>query len=158
MGNLGPMTNQPNEPIPLEVRLGFAMVGIIAGNAVMLIFSFWIRNGGLDFFIPYAALAIPGWILVGIPVALFFPARLVTSVWWPIVCLAIGAALGPLAVFLILLVMGIANRQLAFDHTEQSFALSVPASTVSFAVYAVLVRRRALKQIQSDAIADLAHP
>jgi hypothetical protein len=55
-------------------------------------------------------------------------------------------------VFLIFLVLGIANRQFSLAYTGQYFALSIVVSTVSFVVYAVLLRRRAQRN-QSDASA-----
>src|SRR5579872_188272 len=123
------------------------MIGIIAGNAVLLIFSFWIHN--VEFFVPYAAFAIPGWILVGIPVALAFPARLVTGAWWPIVCLAIGPALGPVTLQVIFIVLSALEgdfRNFSLAHTGWDYLLSIAASTVSFVVYAALLRKRLLEQ------------
>ena len=133
--------------IPFGARLFYATIGITAGNALLLMFCLSIQNGGWNFFALYAIFGtIPGWLVVGIPAALTFPARLLTSAWWVVTSLLTGAALG-LAVFLIFLAMGIANRQFSLDHTEQYFGLSIPVSTVSFMVYAVLLRRRALKQV-----------
>ena len=145
---------RPSVRIPARIRLLYATIGIITGNALLLMFCLSVQNGGWDFFALFAMFGtIPGWLVVGIPVALMFPARLLTTAWWTVTCLVIGAALGPLAVFLIFLVMGIANRQFSLAYTEQYFGLSIGVSTVSFAVYAVLLRRRALKRTQSDAIA-----
>jgi hypothetical protein len=133
--------------ISAEIRLLYATIGIIAGNALLLMFCLSVHNGGWDFFALFAMFGtIPGFLVVGIPVALVFPARLLTSAWWVVTSLLTGAALGPLAVFLILLVMGIANKEFNLAHTEQDFGLSIPVSIVSFLTYAVLLRRRALKQ------------
>ena len=98
----------------------------------------------LEMFLLYAVFSILGWALVGLPFALAFPARILTRVRWPL-CVLIGAALGPLALLLIFVVIfAMQGRLSAFSlaHTEALWQFSVLVSTVSFLVYVALLRRR----------------
>jgi hypothetical protein len=96
-----------------------------------------------EMFLIYAVFSSVGWILVGLPVALAFPARLISRIPWP-ACLLIGAILGPLALFLIFVVLAVSQgaRTVSLDHTEGLWPLSIVVSTVSFFVYAALLRRK----------------
>lgn len=96
----------------------------------------------------YAAFSVTGWILVGIPIALVFPARLVTRMAWPI-RIVIGASLGPLALLVILLLIAAHQRTLSTFSLAHSdgilWSFSMLVSAVSFDVYAALLRRRLSK-------------
>ena len=139
-----------NQQMPLETRLGFALIGIIAGNVPLLIFCLLIRNGGFGFFALFAIFgSIPGWILVGIPIALTFPTRLLANAWWPIACLFIGAALGPLALLIVFIVFSALAgdfKNFSLANAEVYWPLSILVSTVSFLVYAALLRQRSVEQ------------
>jgi hypothetical protein len=93
----------------------------------------------LEMFALYGVCAFAGWLLVGLPVALFFPARTYTRLTWPL-RLMIGAGLGPLAMFIIffLLAKGQINSQV-FTATGIFWIYSIVVSTVSFAVYVALL-------------------
>ena len=72
------------------------------------------------------------------------PARLLSRLAWPL-CLLIGAILGPLALLLIFVVMfGLQGQLNSFSlaHTQSLWPLSILVSSVSFVVYAVLLRTR----------------
>ena len=141
----------------------FAFIGLLAGNAALLLYL--LQNAvrlrayllkahmgepahqipqAWSMFIIYAIFSLAGWALIGLPFALAFPARVLSRLAWPL-CLLIGAALGPLALVLIFVVMfglqgHLSNFSLA--HTEGLWPLSVLVSTVSFGAYAALLRRR----------------
>ena len=144
-------------------RLLFAAIGLIAGDAALLIYLMYnalrasaallIAHMGqpyrqlsiwLEMFLLYAMFSILGWALVGLPIVLAFPARLLSRVRWPL-CALIGAALGPLALLLIFVVIfAMQGRLSSFSlaHTEALWQFSILVSTVSFLVYAALLRRR----------------
>ena len=88
--------------------------------------------------------SLTGGVLVGLPIALAFPARVLSRFAWPLY-LIIGATLGPLALLLIFVVMfGLQGQLRAFSlaHTETFWPLAILVSTVSFAVYTALLRWR----------------
>ena len=144
-------------------RLLFAAIGLAAGNAALLLFLIFnaLRahallvqaNIGqpdrelpqaLEIFLIYGIFSVLGWILVGIPIALAFSARLLSHVAWPGRML-IGATSGPLALLLILVVlfaMQGSHGAFSLAHTEGLWPFSVLVSTVSFLVYTALLRRR----------------
>jgi hypothetical protein len=122
-------------------RLLFAAISLLAGDIALLFLLF---PGALGLFPMYALFSILGWLLVGVPFVLAFPARLLSRVAWPL-CLLIGALLGPLALLLIFVVLSALQGTLgkfSLDHTETLWPFSILVSTVSFLVYAVLLRRQ----------------
>jgi hypothetical protein len=144
-------------------RLLFATIGLTAGNAALLVFLLYsalrvraaLVNAHMGephlalpqawwMFRMYGMFSVAGWILVGVPIALAFPARLLSHLAWPVRML-IGATLGPLALLLIFVVLfAIQGRLSAFSlaHTESLWPFSILVSTISFLVYAALMRRR----------------
>lgn len=144
-------------------RLLFAAIGLIAGNAALLIFLLYnalrVRAALLkihmgqphlelprawDVFVLYAIISIVGWALVGLPFALAFPARLLSRIPWPL-GLFIGAILGPLALLLIFVVLAAMQGSpgtFSLAHTGSLWPFSILVSTVAFLVYAALLRRR----------------
>ena len=160
IGQGRPTTN--NGPGPFQ-RLLFAAIGLLAGNAALLIYMMYnalrafaallMAHMGepyrqlstwLQMFLLYAMFSILGWALVGLPFALAFPARLLSRVRWPL-CALIGAALGPLALLLIFVVIFAMQgrlREFSLAHTEALWQFSMLVSTVSFLVYTALLRRR----------------
>ena len=97
----------------------------------------------LGIFVIYGIFSILGWALVGLPIILAFPARLLLRLPWPF-CVLVGAGVGPLAVFLIFVVIfACQGRPGAFSlaHTDGLWQFSVLVSTVSFLVYVALLRR-----------------
>jgi hypothetical protein len=146
---------------PLQ-RLFFAAIGLAAGNATLLAFLVYnalrVRAALLNahmgepnlalpqawgMFVMYGMFSVAGWILVGVPIALAFPARLLSQLEWPLLLL-IGVTLGPLALLLIFVVFfALQGRLTAFSlaHTETLWPLAVAISAISFLVYAALLRR-----------------
>ena len=144
-------------------RLFFASIALLAGNTALLLFL--LQNGlrvraallrahmgephlvlaqTWAVFRLYAMFSVVGWLLVGVPTALAFPPRLLLRVAWP-VRVVIGAAMGPLALLLIFVVLfAILGRpgEFSLDHTETLWPFSILVSTVSFLAYAALLRRR----------------
>jgi hypothetical protein len=144
-------------------RLFFASVALLAGNSALLLFL--LQNGlrqrsallkarmgepqvllaqMWEIFLLYAMFSLFGWVLVGLPIALAFPPRLLRRVAWP-VHVVIGAAIGPLALLLIFVVLFAFQGSLgefSLAHTETLWPLSILVSTVSFLVYTALLRRR----------------
>ena len=145
------------------LRLLFAAIGLTAGNAALLVFLFCsalrlraaLVNAHMGephlalpqawwMFRMYGMFSVAGWILVGVPIALAFPARLISHLTWPVRML-IGITLGPLALLLIFIVLfAIQGRLSAFSlaHTESLWPFSMLVSTISFLVYAALMRWR----------------
>lgn len=136
-----------NLAVNLIKRPAYALVGLLAGDAALLLFllqnALRIRAdllvlhmgeparqipGALQLFVLYARLSFVGWLLVGLPIALFFPAPFVTSLWWPL-RVFVGAALGPLALLAILALLdrghigfpGIQGHELAVDFLNFGF-------------------------------------
>lgn len=131
-------------------RLLYAAVGLVSGNAALLICNpfFW---RAWDVFALYAVFSIVGWIFVGVPIALAFPARILSRVPWPI-GLLIGATLGPVALLLVfILVYAMQGRlnEFSLAHTEGLWQLSILVSLVSFLVYTTLLRMFLFQQERS---------
>src|SRR6185312_5125745 len=135
-------------------RLAYTFVGLLAGD-VMLLF-FLLRHAlhatlfageparlvgdALQLFVLYAAFSLLGWVLIGLPTALIFPASSITRLTWPF-ALIVGAALGPPALLVIFMLFGRAHvyfRNIA--ETGTLFGYSILVSTVAFMVYLALLR------------------
>ncbi len=147
--------------IPLTKRLTYAFFGLLAGNAVPLVYLLWsalfvraemlrLHIGEtartvatyLEMFAIYAIFSFIGWIIIGVPVVLFFSARFVRRLSWPLRVL-VGTALGPLAVLVIFILLGRGHIdfQTAFRGTGFLWCYSIVVSTVAFLVYAALLHR-----------------
>ena len=101
----------------------------------------------LGIFAIYATFSVLGWVLVGVPIAMVFPARLLLRWAWP-VRLLVGAAIGPLAllmIFVALFAMQGRIREFSLAHTDGLWFFSGVVSTVSFLVYTSLVLRQVPK-------------
>jgi hypothetical protein len=149
-------------PSPFR-RLLFAAIGLFAGDAALLIYMMYnalracaallIAHMGqpyrqlsiwVEMFLLYAIFSILGWALVGLPIVLAFPARLLVRMPWPL-CVLLGAILGPLALLLIFVVIHAWQGQpnsFSLVHTNGLWQFSVLVSTVSFLVYVALLRKR----------------
>jgi hypothetical protein len=136
-------------------RLLFALVGLLAGNSALLLLFLLsaIRQShtarqAWDAFIVDAlfsvAVSFVGWAVIGVPIALIPPTRFLSGSPWPL-RLIIGAALGPLALLLASVAIATLRQQLsAFSlaGAETLWWFSIVVSTVSFEVYAALLRKR----------------
>jgi len=149
-------------------RLAYAFVGLLAGDAIL--FLYLVQNAiryradllashmgepgrqiplAIQIFVLYARLSFVGWLFVGLPIALLLPARFVRRLPWPL-SLLLGAALGPLALFLVIvLVSDVSRAALAHGHmlpgmftgTASLWPLSILVSTIAFVVYVALLRK-----------------
>src|ERR1700732_5126849 len=97
----------------LRQRLAYAVGGLLVGDGLLLLYMLLAAHLGepereiavaLQRFTLYAIFSLVGWLLVGVPVALFLPVRSITKWPWPI-AIAVGAFLGPLALVLILILL-----------------------------------------------------
>ena len=141
-------------------RLSLAFVGLLAGDAVLLVClleeaarlrarlvvehaggTFRLMPGALEHSVLYGIFSFWGWLLVGVPIAVFVPPAAIRRLSWPLT-LFVGAALGPVTLLLIFLLHGHGHVQLLPDpfYTRIVWGFSVVVSTVSFAVYASLLR------------------
>ena len=89
-------------------RLLYALVGLLAGDLILLFFLLQhalhatILSGepartlpdAVETFILYAIFSLVGWVLVGLPATLLFPARSITRLSWPR-ALIVGAMFWP---------------------------------------------------------------
>ena len=149
-------------------RLAYAFVGLLAGDAILLLYL--LQNAvrlradllalhmgeparqipqAIQIFALYARLSFVGWLFVGLPIALLLPAHFIRRSPWPFTLL-LGAALGPLALFLIFVLVSDSSRAaLAHGHmipgmftgTASLWPLSILVSTIAFVVYAALLRK-----------------
>jgi hypothetical protein len=145
---------------PLK-RLAYAGIGLLAGDAVLLLYVLYgaILNDAyshalymgargrlilvaLEVFIVYALFSFAGWLFVGVPTALFFPARSITRLPW-LLTLLVGATLGPLALAAVLIVLAHGHLDVLYPSTGTSglWVYSIVVSTVAFGVYAFLLRK-----------------
>ena len=159
--------NKPRLVNPIK-RLAYAFVGLLAGDAVLLLFL--LQNAirvradylavhmgepgrqipqAMQIFALYARLSFVGWLFVGLPIALLLPTHIIRRLPWPLRPL-VGAALGPLALFLVIaLVSDVSRAALAHGHmlpgmftgTASLWPLSILVSTIAFVVYVALLRK-----------------
>jgi hypothetical protein len=142
-------------------RVAYAFVGLLAGDAMLLLYlaqnAFRVRStllavhmgepaqaipDALQSFLFFAAFSFVGWLFVGIPTVLLFSGRSIKRLSWPLTLVA-GSVLGPLALLVILLLLGHGYIYLSSSFAENAtpFAYSILISTVAFAVYAALLRK-----------------
>jgi hypothetical protein len=81
-------------------RLRFAAAGLAAGDSALLALLLFMRLPEWGIFLLYVTFSVLGWILVGVPIAMAVPVRLLRRLTWPI-RLLVGAAIGPLALLVI---------------------------------------------------------
>ena len=136
-------------------RLAYTFVGLLAGD-VMLLF-FLLRHAlhatlfagepprlvgdALELFVLYAAFSLLGWVLIGLPTALIFPASSITRLTWPF-ALIVGAALGPPALLVIFILFR--HAHVYFHNAAETgtlFGYSMLVSTIAFVVYLALLRK-----------------
>ena len=132
-------------------KIGYSFVGLLAGDGALLACITWSTRDLehnpwqlLKIFCLYAIFTVLGWIVVGVPAVLLMDIAFIRRIHWPLVLL-IGAVLGPLALFLIFLVLDILNGQFSlagyWDDAALSCALAMVVSLVAFAVYCIFMRR-----------------
>jgi len=143
-------------------RLAYAFIGLLAGDTALLLFllqnAFRVRADllalhmgeparqiplALEMFAVYGLFSFAGWLLVGLPIAIFFPARCIARLPWPL-GLLVGAALGPFALLLIFVLLARGHLEFpgTFKGTDWLWAYSILVSTFSFVLYVALVKRK----------------
>ncbi len=142
-------THPPGVARPEEIRffyrLLFAIIGLLAGEATMAVLVGG-RPLGFYFMVSVAI----GWALVGLPVVLLLPSKLVSQIPWPVILVA-GCCLGPLALAVIFIttaavqaLLGPGSARLSlnglFVGTELLWPMASLVSTVSIMTYSALVR------------------
>ena len=138
-------------------RVTYAFVGLLGGNLALLLYPLQnairlrsellaMHTGQPTLQIPltlgmwaiYGAFSFVGWLFV-VPIALIFPASSIKGLSWTL-RVFVGAAPGPLALFLI----GHGHIQFGnpgtFTGTSVLWLFSILVSTVSFLIYVVLLR------------------
>jgi hypothetical protein len=101
-------------------------------------------------FVLSASFSFAGWLLVGLPTALFFPVRSIMRLPWAL-RLLVGAALGPFALLVIFVLLGHGHIgfSASFAGTRVLWAYAIFVSAVSFAVYvALLYREKVIEQTE----------
>ena len=150
-------------------RLAYAFIGLLAGDAILFLFflvnAILVRSAllkahsgepaqiipqFLQGFVLYALLSFVGWLFVGFPVSLLFPSRAIMRLSWPL-ALLVGAALGPLALLAIFLLLGHGHLSFpaSFTGTGPLWAFSILVSTSSFLIYVALLRKDVGRQALS---------
>ncbi len=140
-------------------RLAYAFVGLLAGDAILLLFllqnAIRIRADLLALHMGEPGFSFVGWLFVGLPIALFLPARFIARLPWALRLFA-GAALGPLALFLIFMLASDSSRAALahghilpgmFTNTASLWPFSILVSTVSFVLYAALLRKEKVMEV-----------
>ena len=138
------------------LRVGYSFLGLLAGDAALLILillnalrTSLLLHGQLKAqcltavgsFIPITIVSFVGWLAVGAPAVLILtPTRILQASSW--LLLFLGAALGPVALFVIFLLLsrGMPTAE-TFSHTGFLWACASLISTVAFAVHCALVRQ-----------------
>ncbi len=154
-------------PLGLSLRIGYAFIGLLAGNAVMDAYVLrglpWalatsstgvrlsdIVLGVFGVILLFGTFSLIGWLLVGVPVVLFLPIRLVRRLPWAAI-FAIAAILGPVAFFPVFLLLFASPFMLDYPVAHSSvqhgwlaayWLFAFLASIVGFPTYCWLVRRR----------------
>ena len=131
---------EPDQGSSLPRRLFLAFCGIITGDIALALVLLW-NSAPLGMLAFYMLFSLAGWVIVGLPVALGVPPHFIgrMSWYWRIL---VGGALGPLALFLIFVLLFAAQGTLnkfSLDHTGGLWQLSVLTSATAFVVYAKLL-------------------
>ena len=137
----------PPTPINRPMRLLYAFFGFVAGEAVLLalllinaltarasLIEWQMGEPGrqvpfaLEMFSFLTSFAFLGWLLIGVPIALFIPTARLARLIWPLRAL-VGLALGPIGVVIVTLILSIRTRALLLE----------PIEMVRFVPYAIVV-------------------
>jgi hypothetical protein len=163
--------------IGFERKIGYSFLGLMAGNAVSFtglltmsvlarmnapagIREFWTEgiSGTLGLSLAIWVTSMLGWVLVGLPVVLSIPTRIVGKLSW-ITSGLIGAALGLCAMLLFFLAVNGGKLDKALYSDPQAmrtnltlFADAALIAGVAFAVYGVLVKRELRRQAKENGV------
>lgn len=145
-------------------RVGYAFIGLLAGNAAIAAYflSTYLRGllqfhssvaarpasqiliGYAGLMLLYGTFSLIGWLVVGLPAVVLLPLRMISRLPW-LVILLIAAAIGVTAMFLILLLFSgghLTPDSFSFRRFWLYWVLALLASMVGFPTYCWLIRRR----------------
>jgi hypothetical protein len=134
-----------NPGASLSRRFLFAFCGLLAGDTALLLLLLPGFAGAAGVLILYGIFSFVGWVMIGLPVALGVPPRFLCRLSWP-PRLLVGAALGPLALLGILVILaarGGTLKTFSLANTGVFWPMSMVVSTTSFIVYTALLRKQA---------------
>jgi len=140
-------------------QLAFSFVGLLAGNAFILLYFllnaiqtyFYLTRDHVgapgqvipqtfQLFILYGICSLIGWILVGIPFSLLVPGQSIARLSWPFWILA-GALLGPLAVLVMFSILSRGHLDgSSFAHTGFYWIISIAIAGIAIVVYGAMLR------------------
>lgn len=123
-------------------RVFSSAFGLAAGDAAM-VFLVPVFPSVFGGFAIYTFFSVVGWVLIGLPFAIFVPSGPLCRLSLP-QRIFIGAGLGPMALFLILVLLAAARRgdMPGLGVTGYFWLVSALISTIAFLVYTALLRRR----------------
>jgi hypothetical protein len=149
------MKNTKTPSISPAKRLLYALVGLLAGDLILLFFllqhalhatilageSASTIPDTVQTFILYAIFSLVGLIFVGLPATLLFPAVSITRLSWP-QALILGSIPGPIALLVIFALLSRSHIYFRnFAEISTLLAYTIVVSTVSFMVYLTLLRK-----------------
>jgi hypothetical protein len=160
----------------VEVRCGkrirYSFVAWLAGQAALGLLVFFMSlfggsHAGLSQSLAITAtylmfslvVGIPGWILIGLPVALFWPAAQLRKLPYYVVLL-IGIAAGPMIVLLVLGCDALAHGERISGYLPNSgifFICAAIVAPVCCLVYKLLLRLRPIPTLSASPIKELEH-
>jgi hypothetical protein len=129
-------------------RIAYSFLGLLAGNAFLLLWSLGLaiqyhnQFSVVLLFSPiYFIFSAGGWAVMGIPLALAIPARVIVRMsWW---VLLIGAGSGPISLLLIFVMMSRGRFDAGTFMSTGVFSMfALVISTTASGVYSALLRRR----------------
>jgi hypothetical protein len=143
-----------NPGVSLSRRFLFAFYGLLAGDTALFVLLLPGFARAAEVLVLYGLFSFVGWAIIGLPVALGVPPRFLCRLSWP-QRLVVGAALGPLAllaIFVMLAARGgtlesfnsLSRLGLTLANTGVFWPMSMLVSTTSFIVYTALLRRQAV--------------
>jgi hypothetical protein len=142
-------------------QIGYALVSLLASNAVLLILlllnAIRIRSSllaahigqpgqqislALQLSAIYGFFSFLGWLVVGLPIALFVPADSVVRLP-ALLRVIVGVVIGPFALFAIMVILSHGQLHIpgTFTNTGFLWALSVLMSTLAFLLYCGLLSK-----------------
>ena len=135
-----------NPGVSLSRLVLFAFYGLLAGDTALFLLLFQGFAHAAGVLVLYGLFSFVGWAIIGLPIALGVPPRFPCRLSWP-PRLLVGAALGPLAllaIFVMLAARGGTLEGFNLANTGVFWPMSMLVSTTSFIVYAALLRRQAV--------------
>jgi hypothetical protein len=148
--------------VKFQKRIAYSLIGLVGGNAVLLLYllqnAIRVRASllalgmgapanqiplALEMSFIYGVCSFVGWLFVGLPIVRFAPTRSIADLSWP-VRLLLGAALGPMALLVIFILLSRGHLSSnSFTNTGSLWLYSILVSDVSLVLYTALLSRSA---------------